>query len=142
MLNVKIKGIKNIKSNINKMQVRANNLEKPLRQTGDFVIQEIYQNFQSEGARFGHKWTPRKNKRNTKPLLVDTGAMRDSFNKQVSKKSVVVYNELQDEYYKFHQLKEYGMWRPMILLKPPLKKEITRKFKQFAIDDYLLKGIK
>lgn len=108
-----------------------------LRETGDLLIKEFSENFDSNGSRInGKQWKPLKQKTleqklrlgyGSKPILVRTGRLRKGFVKNVFGYSVRVTNKT--KYYRYHQLGEgFNPVRTMVTSSRNLEGDILEIF--------------
>jgi len=92
-INVNVEGIDNVNNALKGIRNELKDFSIPLIKSGDYYIQEIQQNFEEEGTRFGAGWEPLKDRTIqekiklfsegkaiaiTKPLI-RSGFLKDSF---------------------------------------------------------------
>jgi len=120
--------------------------KKPLKESADFAKEMYEANFDKKGSEFGG-WKPlapstlmAKTKAGypSKPLI-RTGKMKGSFDtKELKKTKAVVWNKLQEKYFKYHQLGTSKMpKRVMISINKKLEDKVQKFFK-----DYIHKSLK
>lgn len=74
---------------------------------GKYVVDEVDRNFESRGEYFDDKWQDRQNEELYDwPLLEETGDMRKSFYYNADDKGVFIANELEDDYFAYHQSRQ------------------------------------
>lgn len=108
---------------------KAKNIQGSLKESADYMIKVIDQNFGSHGGVWG-KWKRRK-KAYPWQMLEKTGAMRRGFRSKVSPKQAEISNT--QPYFKYHQSRrprKYLPRRVMMAIEEQQAKEITRIFQR------------
>ncbi len=112
---------------------KAKNMSRPLKDSADFMLERIGQNFNGQGSLWG-KWKRRK-KAYPWRILQKTGAMRDGFCSRVSTKQAEISNT--QPYFKYHQSKsprKYLPRRVMMAIEQAETREIIRIFQRHIMN--------
>lgn len=146
VLTVTIDGEERILRKFENIDSFVDNLEKPLEESGDLLIEKFDDNFKTEGRTLQDPWKElaqstliqkRRLGYGGKGILERTGNLRRGFEKDVQKFKVTVLNPI--DYFKYHQLGTVNLpQRVMIKSTSQINQDIVNIF-QRALVTALLK---
>lgn len=137
-LSFSVEGDVEVLSTFEGVKSNARNLKTTLEAVGEYMLQQIDENFDSRGGKWG-KWKPRLRKPRHSSLLEDTGAMRSGFLSVANNTEVSIGNST--HYFKYHQSKKVRATklprRIMMDITENERREIVR-----IVQRNLMKGVK
>ena len=140
-LNITLDGQERLSRYLINTRTRLKNFTIPLRKSGEIIMRDVKQNFQTQGGLVGG-WQPLKPATiksrisagfGASPVLVNTGAYRDSFESRVSSKRLIV-GSFGVDYHKYHQSTKPRTKIPRrqtLFLREDTKREIVRHFQEY-----------
>lgn len=128
-LEFSVEGRKEVLRDLDTRGRKAKNLQAPLKESADYMMKVIDQNFDSHGGVWG-KWKRRK-KAYPWRMLEKTGAMRRGFCSRIYTKQAEISNLR--PYFKYHQSRQPRKYLPrrvMMAIEEQQAREITRIFQR------------
>lgn len=135
-LTVTIQGDDRLFAITDKLDDLIKNPKKPLKASGDLLVDEYQKNFPAEGSRLGRRWADLATSTliqkarmgyGSKGILERTGTLKRGFDQELRRMYVRVFNPV--GYYKFHQLGGGSLpQRKMISAPEKLKQQIIAIF--------------
>lgn len=132
-LSFEVEGVQEAIRELDLRGKKAKNLSRPLKQSSDYIMERIKQNFEGAGSLYG-KW-PRRKKAYPWRMLQKSGAMRDGFRSRVSSTQAEISNT--QPYFKYHQSRaprKYLPRRVMMAIQEQEAREVTRIFHRHIMD--------
>ena len=134
-----LNGDKRLIKKLDNISDSIKDFKKPLKETGNLIVEEVDKQFETEGSRLNKKWKALKSateaqKRRagygSKGILERTGALRKSFKAAVDRFKVTVSSK--SSYYKYHQRGDRPQpKRTMLTLSERLKQDIVEIFHKY-----------
>jgi len=136
-LRFEIEGVPELSRILGLTYQKLGNLKKPLRASANLILEDVEQQFKTEGGLTGG-WQPlseatiRGRKGSAHPILQVSGALRRSFYSLVDEKRAIISSK--SPYFKYHQSRMPRKKLPrraMLVLTDRTKENIVQEFNQF-----------
>ena len=144
-INARIEGKQRVSGLFQKVDKRLSNLNEPLKNSNDYMRDEIDKNFAKEGRVFGNRWkrlnskySAVKRRRYGKTKILEaTGKMKDSFKSKFFRNKVVITNPT--PYFKYHQSNKPRQKMPRRVMMEITRTQQTEIYRIFT--KYLHKSV-